>query len=247
VPISRAPVLVAWARPRLPTEIDALLYSHLFDDADRQHLAAIRHEAARTQSATARALLRALVADHLGCAFDEVAIDRTCPTCGAPHGKPQISRDCTGPDTPRLHVNTSHTAGLVLAALTTVGPVGIDVEAASSVDFDDFDHAALSASETQLVAGLPPAQRVAARALLWTRKEATLKASGVGLRRDPRTTEADPNLTVIDLDVADGYAAALAIAVPPGEHHTVEVTDANDYLSATVQPAPEVLRRTATA
>ena len=104
-------VEVWWATPRGPASLDSLL-----DDADRAHLAWLRDERVRAESATARALLRGVLTARSG---RPATIGRECPRCGRPHGRPRVDG---------LQVSTSHTVGRVAVAVTAGNPVGIDVE-----------------------------------------------------------------------------------------------------------------------
>lgn len=204
-------VHVFWATPRPPDELQALL-----DDDDHDHLGWLRSARARAESATARALLRAVARDRLGT---DVVITRGCPACGRPHGRPEVAA---------LHVSASHTDGLVLVALSDVGPVGVDVE---RLDAHHFDGIAIDAAE-------------------WTRREAAFKAnSGAksprGGAKTPRSVEAfDPSRQTSDygqvIDVGAGYAAALCVPAKPVPR--VEITAADGLLAAWAAP-----RRTATA
>lgn len=99
-------------------------------------------------------------------------IGRACPDCERPHGKPVL-------DHPTHHVSTSQSHGLSVVAVCDEGPVGVDVEHLDAIRFAGFDDVALGPGE----AARDPHER----AVLWTRKEAVLKATGEGLRTDPRT------------------------------------------------------------
>ena len=75
-------------------------------------------------------------------------------------------------------VSLSRAAGIVVVALTSAGPVGVDVERLGDADFDGFDEVALHASETVS----DPVERT----VTWVRKESLLKAAGRGLATDMR-------------------------------------------------------------
>lgn len=76
----------------------------------------------------------------------------------------------------------------MVVAVSTGGPVGVDVEASNAPAFGGFGAVALHQREH--------ATTLRERAIIWTRKEALLKATGHGLRVDPRLLEmsapADP-------------------------------------------------------
>ncbi|MHA7208864.1 4'-phosphopantetheinyl transferase family protein [Arthrobacter sp. MDT1-65] len=98
--------------------------------------------------------------------------------------------------------------------------LGVDLAAASEVDFDGFDDVALTSGERRAVGLLPLADRRVARARLWTRKEALVKALGTGFaQRDPDAVDVLRDGRITDLQVVDGAAleplglvAAVAVA-----------------------------------
>ncbi|MCW2495490.1 4'-phosphopantetheinyl transferase superfamily protein [Jatrophihabitans sp.] len=191
-----APALIAWTTPCPATSLDGLL-----DDDDRSHLATLREQAARDRSATGRALLRLLLARHLGAPPADVLITRACPDCPRPHGQPR---------TAGLHLSSASTGGRVLVGLSA-SPVGVDVERRDAADFPGFDGIALTDAEQRSAAG---------RAELWAGKEALLKRDGVGLRRDPRSVEtAGAELQALDL--GPDYVAVVATDRPV---HVIDAT-----------------------
>lgn len=129
---------------------------------------------------TAHALLRRLVADETGVDPRRLEFERRCATCGTNrHGKPHVAgmRD--------VHVSVSYGDHMAVAVVTTVGEVGIDIEDLESADFDGFGSVTLDDSEATHLDGLDGEPLLAARARLWARKEAILKATGHGLVVDP--------------------------------------------------------------
>ena len=58
------------------------------------------------------------------------------------------------------------------------------------------------------------------------RKEAALKAAGIGLRADPREAQ---SASAVDLELGAGYAAALCLL--DGRAPQTEIIDANDLLT----------------
>lgn len=151
---------------------------------------------------------RDLLADVLREVLGRVPdIDRTCPDCDRLHGKPVL-------DHPTHHASTSQSRGLAVVAVCDDGPVGVDVEHADATRFVGFDDVALGPGEV--------ARDPRERAVLWTRKEAVLKATGEGLRTDPRTVVVgDPALprgrepvrgaVLVDLGVPLPWVAAAAL------------------------------------
>jgi hypothetical protein len=124
-----------------------------------------------------RAMLRLLGEEILGAETGATRIVRVCPWCGS---------DRHGRPTAigsAATVSIAYAAGLVAVAWSWTGPVGIDVEADG-----------------------PPVEEFGDR-LSWTGTEALLKATGEGLRRDPRDL---PVLPVRSLDLPAGYVGTVA-------------------------------------
>lgn len=129
---------------------------------------------------TAHALLRRLVADETGVDPRAIAFHKLCATCGTDrHGKPHVvgMRD--------IHVSVSYGERMAVAAITRLGEVGVDVEDLDSANFDGFDSVTLDPTEATHLAGVHGDDLLGARAQLWSRKEAILKATGHGLVVDP--------------------------------------------------------------
>ncbi len=123
--------------------------------------------------------LRRHVAHVVGVVPEEVAIGRLCGRCGSSeHGRPWASHD--------VHVSLSRSGSHLLTAVSTAGPVGVDVE--SVVAAGDL---------------------AAARA--WSRAEAVLKREGTGLAT--RSGEALPDDGAVrEVEAPEGYCAAVACA-----------------------------------
>lgn len=153
-------------------------------------------------------LLRDLVARLAGLDPAGVTLTQRCPTCGMPGHGPlsvQLAPDISPAGSPagagRIHVSLARAGTLLAVAVTGAGPVGIDVESLAALAAFPVDAGLCSPVEAAALAALPPRAAAAARAVLWTSKEAVLKAVGVGLRVDPR------DLTVAVLAGATGPAA----------------------------------------
>ena len=93
------------------------------------------------------------------------------------HGKPCIAECST------LNFNVSHSGGLGVIAFTTVGEVGVDVEAIRcDVGAVEIASAHFTRTEAAMIAAAAtPQEQASAFLRLWTRKEALLKATGCGL------------------------------------------------------------------
>jgi 4'-phosphopantetheinyl transferase len=135
-------------------------------------------EATRDRAAD-RAALVALAARVLGVDAATLRLDRRCPNCGGlDHGRPTIAGGAVA-------VSLARTDGVRALAVSTVGPVGVDVERVSRVRRAPLD--AFTVVERAEIDLAPDPDR--RRTELWAAKEAILKAEGTGLRVDPRTVD----------------------------------------------------------
>lgn len=131
-------------------------------------------------------------------------------------GKPVLA------DVPDLHFSLSHCGGQALLALDSA-PVGIDVEALIQRDTEVLARQILAPTELERWRRAPLAHRVELLTESWTRKEAALKACGLGLRTDPASFEAAEGelelahggrFLLRTLAAAPGHCAALAQTPP---------------------------------
>ncbi|MET7621467.1 4'-phosphopantetheinyl transferase superfamily protein [Streptomyces sp. NPDC005408] len=192
---------------------DAVAERHILDAEESTRLAAFVRDADRDSYAVAHVMLRRLLGEQLGQAPEAVTLTREpCTSCGGPHGRPVV------PGSP-VHFSLSHTSGLVMIALATA-QVGIDVERVPDDPGVVADVAAqLHPRERTELAALSAADHATAFARCWTRKEALLKATGVGLNEDVALTYVgagpQPAVTadwlLADLPADRGYTAAVAV------------------------------------
>ncbi|MEU0619834.1 4'-phosphopantetheinyl transferase superfamily protein [Streptomyces rubiginosohelvolus] len=158
---------------------------------------------------------------------------RPCPWCADPgHGRPVV----TGPPTD-LDFNLSHAGPHWVLAVSTAGPVGIDIEDGRSGSSAGASALTLSDSELTYVSGLMEGDaREAAFLRCWTRKEAVLKAIGTGITADLKGLEVRPEhegpLTVrstgqggtgewLVQDLPGAGGLFVALARPAGSHGPV--------------------------
>ena len=152
--------------------------------------------------------LLALGLHRLGCPAEVLATLRH-----PPQSRPTL-------DLP-VDFSVSHCDGRIVCALSTCGPVGVDVEALGALMAQDF-HLYLNAAE-RVWAGRS-ARRFYA---VWTRKEAVAKAAGSGGLRDVARVDTSPATGLCELDgglwrtlpvpVGRGHVAHLALADGTGE------------------------------
>ncbi|MCY0941348.1 amino acid adenylation domain-containing protein [Streptomyces antarcticus] len=136
------------------------------------------------------AVRRILADDYLGGSPAAIRFGRhACARCGDPtHGRPRIMAPAT-----RLELNLSRSGPYWVCAVTAGGQVGVDIERHARLDVEGAAEFVLSDEE---LAGLRATgsererEEVFLRA--WTRKEAVLKAVGVGIFADLRHVDVAP-------------------------------------------------------
>ena len=195
-------------------ELQAVLSSDELDRAARFHF-----EKDRRRFIAGRAWLRTVLAHYLGTCSGDIRFDY------GPRGKPSIS----GRDDVRF--NVSHSGDVVLLAVAKNRELGVDVEfVKGSTAGPEIAERFFSAAEVAELQSLPEEHQQAAFFAGWTRKEAYIKAVGVGLfgALDRFSVSLAPGnvqislhvhdneresarWTLRSLDVDEGYAGALAV------------------------------------
>jgi 4'-phosphopantetheinyl transferase len=160
----------------------------------------------------ARAAARRALAHAQGTDLAAVTISRRCEHCGDPaHGRPVVAGE------PAVSYSLSHSEMLAVVALVpgTVR-VGVDIEAVRPrPKLAALAARVLAPDERARWQAAPPPERLERFLQAWTRKEAYLKATGVGIATDLRAVEpGGPGWTVLDLDAPPGAVAALAVEAP---------------------------------
>lgn len=196
--------------------------------ADEQARAQRFHrEQHRQRFVLAHGALRRILGGYLGARPHSLAF------VAGEHGKPALSLDEIGGA--EVQFNLSHSGDLALVAVTQSSPVGVDVERWKT----DMEHLAVAERF------FSPAERAALQALgshehvihgffaAWTRKEAYLKATGMGIAHglhhfdvtlapdqpvrllaDRLDSGATERFRMAALAPADGYSAALVVGAP---------------------------------
>jgi 4'-phosphopantetheinyl transferase len=167
----------------------------------------------------AHAALRSLLARYLS--VDPTRIEFTI----GPQGKPRLAAD-SGEN---LWFNLSHSGDLAVIALAS-REVGVDVERIKeNFGFEEVAEHFFTAREVEALRALPSPLQRRAFYRCWTCKEALLKAKGTGLSGeldevqivpDGRSARIDANVPgwwLKEIDVGDGYAAAVVSAGGPAE------------------------------
>ncbi|MCX7792272.1 MAG: 4'-phosphopantetheinyl transferase superfamily protein [Chloroflexaceae bacterium] len=191
-------------------------------DADEQRRAnQFRSPRDGARFAVAHAALRAILAGYLS--LEPAAVRFVRHGSAKPALDPGMSAD--------LRFNFTHSHDLALCALSRNREVGIDIEQVQpQVPFEAIATTFFSDREQLALASLPPAQRSRGFYRCWTRKEAFVKALGVGLSLplrsfdvtplpgapaalvdSPSLTDGHTIWTICDVPLSDGYVAALAV------------------------------------
>ncbi len=207
---------------RLPLDVADDLSARLaglLDDVEAARADRFRYPLHRRRFIARRAMMRMVLARHLGCAPREIAYDL------GEHGKPEL---CGARS---LRFNLSHSHELALLAVTDRDDdIGVDLEKHLGRRADrDSARRFFSEQEMRALDPLSGSQFTAAFFKCWTSKEAFVKALGCGLSVDldrfavcvaadaPAGLQwVDPTLAAADdwklvgFVPAEGYSGALA-------------------------------------
>lgn len=203
---------------RRQTELVALL-----DDAELARMRRFLRPQLGRRFAAGRGIVREILGATLGRDPRGIRFEV------GPEGKPFLPGN-------EVQFNVSDSNALLALALTRSTPVGVDVEhIALPRDLDGLIERVFSPRERDWWLGREPASRLASFYRVWTRKEALLKATGEGIRRElaaisvvGRDASGSPRLereperdgdawTLLDFDPAEGFAGALALRGPVRE------------------------------
>ena len=103
------------------------------------------------------------------------------------HGRPTIDWPCDYRD---IHFSISHTAGLVVIAVSRIPEIGIDVETLDrDVEIEEIAKSVLAEAEAYELARSAPEVARDCFFSFWTLKEAYMKARGLGFSLPPRSFE----------------------------------------------------------
>ena len=168
----------------------------------------------------AHAWLRRILASYLGTPPQQLRF-----ATGA-HGKPLLMQTLPDEKQTPLCFNMSHSKDLALIAVTSGIEVGVDIETIrEDLPGPELAAGVLSAGELDELQQCAAPDHASLFVACWTRKEACLKALGVGLKRDPRALHvglrselqtllidgAEAPVAIAPLLVPSGYRAALAV------------------------------------
>ena len=185
LPPTRDTLHLWWLTLPLPDNSLARLASCLApDEAER----ASRYGSAATRRCyvACRSVLRIILGKYLEIPPQAVSF------CYSGYGKPALQglAAATG-----LQFNVSHTDGLAVLAIGSGCELGVDVERVRELsDIDGMTRRYFAPAEQQGLALQPAGERARRFFEIWTRKEAVMKALGVGLSLTPEriTVSAGP-------------------------------------------------------
>jgi 4'-phosphopantetheinyl transferase len=140
---------------------------------ERQRAERFVRDEDRQSFIVSHAALRTILAGYLGLSPGDVEMK------ARPDGKPELP---PFPEKPFLRFNLTHSAGMAMVAVALEREVGVDVERVRPIeDIGSLVKRYFAPGEQSTWRGLPVGEQLAAFFRCWTRKEAYLKARGVGL------------------------------------------------------------------
>lgn len=181
----------------------------LLDGEERASSNRFRFEADRARAIIGRGTLRRLLGHYLDRPPQSLQFDVDA------YGKPSLR----GHD---IAFNIAHSGRYVLLALSLHGRLGVDVEELREGNVADDCAHYFTATEQRVIHALPAPARPREFFRLWTRKEACLKATGMGLSlpldafdssTDRVQLPSGETLQVVELDIAEDHLAAFATSI----------------------------------
>jgi len=199
--------------------------SEILSSEERERAARFRFEKDQIQYIASRSFLRALLGRFLQ--IDPKAVRFRYNS----FGKPLLADEFAAS---RIEFNLAHSKGLGLFGVTLDRAIGVDVEQhRPDLATMEIANRFFAPEEVKVLSAVQPSCRLEAFFECWTRKEAFIKARGMGLslpldkftvafgpNRAPALLSADQGATtaaswtLADLSPADGYSGAAAIEQP---------------------------------
>ena len=141
--------------------------------AEREQASRFRFARDSARFVRTRALLRQLLAGHLRCAATDVALET------GTHGRPVLVSGAGG-TTPQFSV--SHAGDWAVIGIARGRRIGVDLEMVRAIpEFPSVAKSNFTEREARVLAAAAPDERLALFYTIWTRKEACLKAIGLGI------------------------------------------------------------------
>jgi 4'-phosphopantetheinyl transferase len=168
----------AWLK-RPPEQVDGLMA--VLSEDERARAGRFHYAKDRSHFIAGRAILRTLLGRYLLLSPNEVLFTYS------QHGRPDLDKRV---NTIGLQFNLSHSEELAIFAFTRGRKLGIDLEYQRWLsDLSELAASCLSQNEFEIWSNLPTSQQQGAFYLLWTQKEAFLKAEGEGLSQPLESIE----------------------------------------------------------
>jgi 4'-phosphopantetheinyl transferase len=119
----------------------------------------------------------------------------------------------------KVDFNISHSGDVVVCAFSDEGQLGIDVEEVVEIQFEDFENQFTRREWDEIHQHHTPLTKFY---MLWSRKEAVIKADGRGLQNELSMVDVSKNVTMLgektwfllDLPIGDRYKMCLAAERP---------------------------------
>lgn len=190
-------------------------------NAEEQQFAVMQSAADRSLRSATRAVLRLVLGQLTG-----FVPDMLCFGAG-PQGKPFLL------GMPSFRINVSHSGAYALLAFALDAEIGCDIEQANRIDdIKALSEVVLHPDEAQVVLGLTGVAAQDAFMRCWVRKEAVLKAMGVGLSVEPTRIKVGLSEPVTHHRIEEGPATDVTFNL-----HCLR--PARGYLAAVASPHPD--------
>ncbi len=143
----------------------------VLDDNERARARRFKRPLDARRWSFARAMLRHLLSQCVSLSADTLRFDYEG------NGKPRLAGAH-----PPVHFNLSHADAMAMIGVTSLAPIGVDIERLRAIpDADDVAARFFAPGERRALNALPRASWIRGFLNCWTRKEAVIKATGAGL------------------------------------------------------------------
>ncbi|NQT34393.1 4'-phosphopantetheinyl transferase superfamily protein [bacterium] len=197
-------------------------FTEMLSSDEQQRAQRFHFRKDRERFSTTRGILRIILSGYIDVSPEQIELSYNR------FGKPELSESITSDG---LQFNLSHSGGIALFAFCPDHRIGVDVESIRSGDTHlKVPERYFSPQEVTALRSLPEKQQREAFYACWTRKEAYIKARGLGIPSslkgftvnlepgkparllESKSEPSDLNRwTLKDIDVGTGYKAAVAI------------------------------------
>ncbi len=191
-------------------------------ESEREKSQRFRFEIIRTRYVNCHYVLRVLLGQYLGVDFYNQEFYHN------QYGKPSLKNE---KDSNSIYFNLSNSENICIFAFTKDGDLGVDIEKIHDMsDMGRIVESFFSPLENKKFCSLPECSRKKTFFNYWTRKEALLKAMGVGLSFPldifdvlfdeddtsqvsitTRNQNAETEWTLRDIDIFEGFTSTLAL------------------------------------